>query len=488
MAMVAPGFNGEADRPATPSGLVNERGMAVGFLGLLVLGSGSAAEPGLTPVCRVEVVESGSGWPVPLVELKTTHHLTWVTDNAGVVAIDSPELMGREVFFHVASDGYEMPKDGFGYRGVRLTPRAGTTLKVEVQRTMIARRVGRLTGGGLFAESQRTGRDRDWQESGVFGCDSVQTVVHAGRRFWLWGDTTLPRYPLGLFDSLGATSDGVPWGRAEPPLRPRFEFVRDEQGLLRGVTPMPGEGPTWATALVSVPARDGRPRLVCSYVKVRGYLEAYEWGLAVWNESTRRFDRHKVLWTRTPEAPTPPALPQGHAVPWRDEAGRDWILFCHPFPMVRCPATFEAWQDPAAWETLTPQAELRAADTGEVVRPHTGVHSGGMGWHPWRQRWVAVVLQAGGKPSALGELWYVEADQPTGPWGPAVKVLTHRNYTFYNPCLHLDLSPTNTPDLLFEGTYTREFSGNPVATPRHDYNQILYRLDLSDPRLKPAQP
>ena len=40
-------------------------------------------------------------------------------------------------------------------RGVRLTPEPGKTLRVEVDRTIIARRLGRLTGGGLFAESQK---------------------------------------------------------------------------------------------------------------------------------------------------------------------------------------------------------------------------------------------------------------------------------------------------------------------------------------------
>ena len=41
--------------------------------------------------------------------------------------------------------------------------------------------------------------------------------------------------------------------------------------------------------------------------------------------------------------------------------------------------------------------------------------------------------------------------------------------------------------IYFEGTYTNQFSGNPAFTPRYDYNQILYRLDLADPRLKGVQ-
>jgi len=130
--------------------------------------------------CRIEVVEKGSGWPVPLVELRTTHNVRLVTDNAGVIAFDLPELMGRDTWFDVVSQGYERPKDGFGYRGVRLKPEPGKTLRVEVNRTIIARRLGRLTGGGLFAESQKTGRDLDWRESGLLGCDSVQTPCIAG--------------------------------------------------------------------------------------------------------------------------------------------------------------------------------------------------------------------------------------------------------------------------------------------------------------------
>jgi hypothetical protein len=38
--------------------------------------------------------------------------------------------------------------------------------------------------------------------------------------------------------------------------------------------------------------------------------------------------------------------------------------------------------------------------------------------------------------------------------------------------------------IYFEGTYTTTFSGNSDATPRYNYNQIMYKLDLSDPRLR----
>jgi len=41
--------------------------------------------------------------------------------------------------------------------------------------------------------------------------------------------------------------------------------------------------------------------------------------------------------------------------------------------------------------------------------------------------------------------------------------------------------------IFFEATYTNTFSGNPDQTPRYNYNQIMYQLDLSDPRLHPRQ-
>ncbi len=437
-----------------------------------------ASEP-----CRIQVVEQGSGWPVPLVELRTTHQVRLVTDNAGIIAFDLPELMGRETWFDVIGHGYERPKDGFGYRGVRLTPEPGKTLKVEVKRTIIAKRLGRITGAGLFAESQQLGEQLDWQESGVLGCDSVQNAVYQGKMFWLWGDTTLARYPLGIFDSTSATTPVRPLTSFEPPLQLPFNYFRDEQGRPRGVAKMPGNGPTWLTGYVTLPDKNGVPHLVASYSKIKPPLEAYEWSLCVWNDQTERFDKLRTVWTKSSQAPKPPPFPEGHPAFWKDAGGKDWVCFGNPLPKLRCPATFEAWQDSSTWEVLKPQTTFAAANGGRAVKPHTG----SIAWNPWRRRWVTVFMEAFGKPSAFGELWYAEADAPMGPWGTAVKVLSHENYTFYNPRLHPEFTPADSPILLFEGTYTMQFANHPPPTPRYDYNQILYRLDLDDPALQSAQ-
>ena len=438
----------------------------------------SAAAP-----CRIEVVDKSNGWPVPLVELRTTHQARLITDNAGVIAFDLPELMGRETWFDVLGHGYELPKDGFGYRGVRLKPEPGGTLRVEINRTIIAKRLGRITGAGLFAESQKLGRELDWRESGVVGCDSVQNAVHRGRMFWLWGDTTLARYPLGIFDGTSATTDVRPLVRFEPPLRVELNYFTDAKGAPRGIAKMAGEGPTWVTGYVSLPDKSGTPRLVGSYMKIKPPMEIYQWGLCGWNEATSSFEQLRIIWTKSEQSPKPPSVPEGHPAFWKDAQGKDWVLFGNPLPTLRCPATFEAWQDSTTWEVLKPPASLTSAADGTPVK----LHSGSMAWNPWRKHWVTVFMQGFGKPSAFGELWYAEADAPSGEWGPAVKIITHNNYTFYNPRIHPEFTPAGSPILILEGTFTQQFADRPQPTPRYDYNQNLYRLDLDDPGLKPAQ-
>ena len=100
------------------------------FLGLLL----GVAALGAAP-CRLEIVERGNGWPVPGVELRTVHGERLVSDNAGLIAFDLPELMGRETWAEVHGHGYGVKKDGFGYAGVRFVPRPGATVRIEVDPT-----------------------------------------------------------------------------------------------------------------------------------------------------------------------------------------------------------------------------------------------------------------------------------------------------------------------------------------------------------------
>ncbi len=441
------------------------------FSGLLSLG----AEP-----FGIEVVDRENGWPVPLVELRTTHHSSFFTDNLGLVAIDSPELMDREIYLSLSSDGYELKADGFGNAGIRVTPTAGEKTRIEVDRTMIAKRLGRLTGAGLSAEGAKLGIAPALPETGIFGCDSLLVTPYRGKLFWLWGDSGVPHYPLGIFDSTAATSSLKPLASLKPPLALKYEYFRNKKQQPRGVAPIPGKGPTWLSAVVALKDAKGIERLVATYSKIENHLDEAEVGLCIWDDEKEIFIPHRVLWKK--DGGTKPLIPRGHPVEWKDAAGKSWLLSGDPFPEFRCPANFEAWSDPATWEKIDQPAAPLAAD-GSKVNPHRG----SIAWSPFREKWVAIFTQKFGSPSAFGEIWYAESPAPTGPWGTPVKVLSNRNYTFYNPVIHAELSDESGPALVFEGTYTAEFADRPVPTPRYNYNQILYRLDLDDPKLQPAQ-
>jgi len=94
-----------------------------------------------------------------------------------------------------------------------------------------------------------------------------------------------------------------------------------------------------------------------------------------------------------------------------------------------------------------------------------------------------MIVQQSWGTSFLGEIWYAEADTPLGPWVYARKIVTHDKYTFYNVKQHPYFDKENGRVIFFEGTYTTFLSGAPEPTPRYDYNQIMYKLDLADQRL-----
>lgn len=439
--------------------------------------AGKTSQPG--GPCRIQIVDKQNRWPVPLVELKTVHNVRFVSDNAGLVAFDLPEMMGVPTWFHIQGHGYEVAADGFGYRGVRLTPQSGKTLTIEVNRRLPGKRLGRLTGAGLFAESQKLGEALDWREQRIVGCDSVQVALHNGKAFWAWGDTQLAGYPLGRFHMIGATTDPQPIKRFQPPIKLRYQYFTDEDDIPRNIGEMPGTGPTWISGYVSLPDEGGRSRLVGTYTKIKPPLSAYEIGLCEWDEMSNRFVQNQIIWKQSEQSPDLPLVPDGHPTFVTEGDGTQWVLFGDPFPRLRCLAKLESWADPAQWQELKPQQTVPSAGGKHAIQPHRG----SIAWNAFRKCWVTVFTQMKGDSSILGEIWYAEAQSPEGPWQHAVKVVTHDNYTFYNPRLHPEPDADDSPILLFEATYTKEFSGNPTATPRYDYNQILYRIDLNDPQL-----
>ncbi len=427
----------------------------------------------------IQVVDEATDRGVPLVKLTTVHGVTHVTDNAGVVAFDDPGLMNVPVYFKVTSHGYEFSKDGLGFQGKRLTTTPGKTAKIRIKRVNLAERLCRLTGAGLYHHSLRAGLPVPIKQpllnAKVLGSDSVHTAIFHDKLYWLWGDTNRPRYPLGNFHVTMATSALLKKNDPRPVAGVNYAYFTGKDGFVREMAPMKGKGSAWLGAMLTLKDKKGKERHVATNVKVRKPMEVYEAGLCEFNPEKKVFEKRFTF-------PTPKdRRPSGHPLRHRVN-GRTWVYCGSTLPDMRFPDHYESWLDPSTYEAVKVDANFTDAEGNEVKR-----HNGHVTWNPWRKRWVSIFTQSWAKPSFLGEIWYAEAPAPEGPWRKAVKIMTHDRYSFYNPMQHPYWAQDNGRVIYFEGTYTMTFSGNRNPTPRYDYNQILYRLDLSDPRLRPAQ-
>ena len=482
----------------------------------------------------IHIVDEATGQGVPMVELELVNHALYISDSAGWVAFNEPGLMNSRVFFTVRSHGYEYPKDGFGYAGKTLETVPGGSVTLKIKRINIAERLFRLTGGGIYRDSVILGKPTPLREpllnGQVFGQDSAVVAIYRGRAYWFWGDTNRPSYPLGHFGTAGATVE-LPDGHSlDPTDGINFKYFTDGTGFSRPMFSIKKSFPVmvWIDGLAVVPDAEGTKRLVTHYSVMKSLDKRVDHGLATFNDSTSAFD---------PVAKFPVdekwRFPHGHPVVI--ENGKStWLLFSNPWPIVRAPSLLDALCDPNRYEAFTclkPGAhyvngknqvdrdaegnvvwgwkagsdpvsqkkekqmisagflhanearfQLRDAMTGKEVVLHRGT----VRWNILRKRWILIGHQRGGS-SYLGEVWYAEADAPTGPWRRAVKIVTHDKYSFYNVVHHDFLDTEGGRFIHFEGTYTMSFSQAKRPTPWYDYNQILYRLDLNDPRLKPAR-
>lgn len=479
----------------------------------------------------IHVVDSVTGRGVPLVELRTTSNLCYVTDSGGWVAFSEPGLMGQEVWFGIQSHGYEADKDGFGYAGVRLKPSPGGRAVVKIRRINLAERLYRTTGQGIYRDTIALGIQapiaRPLLNAGVTGQDSVQTAELGDKILWLWGDTNLTRYPLGHFRMAGATSKRPGKGGLDPAAGVDLEYFVDTAGRSRGTCPFPGEGPVWVDGLCVV-TEGGERKLVARYARMKSLETMLEQGLCVWNGVKGEFVRDREI-----PLDEPWRFPQAHPEPWSD-AGAAWLLFPCPYPCVRVAANLASIRDPRTYQAYTCLADGSPAEAGkavvardaaghalyrwtslappmtqplevsliragklkaeeahyQLVDAATGkpveLHGGSVRWNGYRKRWICLAVQKGGESSMLGEMWYAEARRPEGPWRRAVKVLTHDRYSYYNPVHHSFMDQQGGRLIHFEGTYVTTFSGNTTPTPLYDYNQIMYRLDLDNRGLAPA--
>lgn len=490
----------------------------------------SIAKKAVQKPFTIKVVDAETGRGIPLVELKTTNNVLYYTDSAGVVAFDEPGLMDQSVFFHLSSHGYDFPADMFGNRGqaVQITP--GGTITIEMNRVNIAERLYRVTGQGIYRDSVLLGMNTPIQEpliNGlVMGQDSVQTIEYNNKLYWFWGDTDRPAYPLGNFRVTGATSKKPQNGGLDPDVGVNLNYFTKDDGFVKSLVPQlpDGAGIAWVFGLMTAEDRTGQERLLAGYSTHNPDLTAF--GILAFNDNTKEFEQvvqfpSKDDWRH----------PGGQATYYEENGSGYWLFTEHRIPNLRVAASYDAIIDYTQYESFTCLTQgtayngaqtslerdadgklvwgwkkntpplnqnqekeliqlgliladdphyyqLKDADTGEAVE----IASSSVEWNDYRQRYVMIGQQMQGKTSVLGEIWYAEAPAPHGPWTTAKKIVTHNDYTFYNVAQHKDFNKDGGRVIYFEGTYTNTFTSH-VPTPRYNYNQVMYKLDLANPKL-----
>lgn len=486
----------------------------------------------VSPPFGIQVIDSETGLGVPLIELRTTNEIRLVTDNAGWVAFDEPGLVGQKVFFSIEGHGYEFPADGFGIRGRALEVLPGQTTQLKIKRINIAERLYRITGQGQFHHAQRLGLPSPWRypnlNAQVMGQDSTQAVVLRDRVLWTWGDTARVSYPLGNFATSGAWSKLPEKGGLAPSIGIDQQYLVDESGFSKPMFQNNESGTVvWMHGLFTLKDDQGELKAVTHYSVREGLGKEHRSGIAVFDEEKEGFEQVN----RFPEGSK--LFPRGQAFHHQDD-GKEYIYFATPYPVLRVPAQWDAVLDPKQYEAWTcleegadfdrknpklartlegkldyawrkdtalvgAEQQRELEDSGQI-KPGEGwiqtvdadqgraliLHRGSVRWNAYLDRWVMIANEIYGEESNLGEVYFLTSRTIPGRWEKAKKIVTHHKYTFYNPVQHAFLDEADGQLIYFDGTYTKQFSATQAATPRYDYNTIMYRLDLSSQRLNAA--
>lgn len=496
---------------------------------LVTLSAAAVAQASPEEYFGIHVVDDQTGRGVPLVKLATTSKIRYITDSNGYVAFLEPGLMDQDVYFDISSWGYQVKELGFGFKGAVFRTTPGKIAEFKIHRLNIAERLYRLTGEGIYRDTVLLGKKppitQGLLNGKVMGQDTVETAIYHGKMYWFWGDTDRPNFPLGNYSTSGATS-ALP-GQLDLDRGIDYTyFVDPKSGFARAMITIQskGGGPVWIDGTIVVLDKSNREHMLCHFVRTKN-LKNLEQGIAEFNDANETFEEKSTY------ALDNTLSPGGRPVR-AVSGGKTYWYFPRPFAIKRVLADYEHAADLSAFEGFTclkpdsqvdrnPEGKLiwtwrqdakpmspgefsqlvKAGSAKEAESPFTikNVEDGKpihpvevtVAWNPYLKKWTLLCGQSGGD-SNLGEIWLAVGNAPEGPWSPARKIATHAmkndNNDFYNPLQHPEFMQQDGKIIYFEGTFVTTFSGNPVPTPRYDYNQIMYRIDLSDSRLALPEP
>jgi hypothetical protein len=404
---------------------------------------------------------------------------------------------------------------------------------LKIKRINIAERLYRTTGEGIYRDTVLLGRKPPIAEpllnASVTGQDGILTAAYRGKLYWFYGDTSRLSYGLGNFAMSGARTALAE--KLDASVGFDLRYFTNQDGFVKGMAPMQGEGVVWLSGLVVLPDTSRQERMLAWFQRRRGLGAILENGFVVYNDAKDVFEKLKD------QPVNPPLYPTGYPSRVKGDDGAEYIYFTAPYPALRVKADWQSYLDLSsyegytclqqssryvgkqktqldrdstgmlvwAWKVGTPpldakqQGELIAA--GRLKREESPfrledaesgkailLNSCSCFWNRYRGRYVMIASEVLGA-SVLGEVWYAESDRPEGPWVSARKIITHANkegdaHDFYNPTQHPFFDRDGGRVIYLEGSYVNTFSGNSHPTPYYEYNQIMYRLDLADPRLK----
>ena len=413
------GQHGRYSRLAALSARLRQRRSVPLVLATAAVLCGPAIAEGPSQFFVVHVVDDSTGRGVPLVELCTTSEVCYWTDSNGVAAVNEPEFDGKQVFFSVASDGYEFRQKIFDDAGTTLKVQPGGQATLTLKRVNLAERLYRVTGEGIYRDSVLAGlpvpEGGDDLRGQATGMDTVMFTTYHGKLFWLFGDTSRLSAPLGNFSSTCAQSD-LGSSALSPEQALNLDFYTAQDGFVKPMVDIPGPGPKWMGALMAVRGSSDQEEMYARYDRVNGLVSVYDSGIAVFDDATSTFRAVKST------GPSPKYFASGRATPVMADnqryfyfSGLDTVT-----PSVRVRALAADILDPAKYERFRCDREACEWKTGTVPTAplffdiETGSPVNGkvlsLAWNKFRQRWIATIS------AALGEVWYAEADTPEGPW------------------------------------------------------------------------
>ncbi len=262
--------------------------------------------------------------------------------------------MNQEVFFFVRSPGYEFPKDGFGFEGIKLRTVPGGSAILRIRRHNLAERLCRLTGKESTAiASFWDSRCRRPISRFAAGCLAAIAFWPRSTGAKFTGSGAIPSVPAirsGTSGRPAATSPLPGPETFDPEAGIPYQYFVGEDNFVRAMAPLSRKGPVWLNGPVVLRDAAGNEQMYAHYAVIdpnSTSFQAVERGLAVYTPDKELFERLEVF-------PPDVLFPDGaHPLLWQ-EGEKTYVYFCNPFPLLRVPASEEALRNPACYEAFTP--------------------------------------------------------------------------------------------------------------------------------------